>query len=367
MTQRLLIVVVLILGASLFGACVEDRSQFLGDVSSFQVSVTSGSLGSEASPLTFSEAGVAFALSIQAIDGNGEAMSDWDGSVTVSSVPGELDTGGQGALVAVTQGVGSVSLSLKRGYGRTHFWIEDLGTDGKPGSYATGVSEDIWFENPTIRDLQESESTTASPFEGQRVTVDRGNLVVTSVTHEGFYVTDTTDSEWNSLYVFSFNRPDDLYEGDLLTSLSGSGDEFLGFTEFQNPDWIVAATAELPSPVVLDCDNDVQAGGISMERWEASLVEVANAEIEVCSSYPSCEDYDEYKQWTVELPCGAKMNVVSQYSLPDLDPRENKGKTMSKVRGTLRHIQYANPEWILEPASDGVCCPDCTPALTSGC
>jgi len=103
-----------------------------------------------------------------------------------------------------------------------------------------------------------------------------------------------------------------------------------------------------------------------MEQYEASLIEVDAASVQVCSGFPNCPDYDQYRQWTVSLG-GCAINVVSNYTLINFDPTQNTGKTI-KLVGTLRNVGPASPPWILEPrATTDACCPSCTPALTSGC
>lgn len=348
---------------ALAAGCQKDNTAFLDELSSFDVEITAGNPGSSDNPLDFTSAGEPFTISIQAVDGHGNPMA-WDGTVHVSAVPGQVTP----TVASLTGGQASVDLELSFAFGRSRIWVEDDGTLDAPGTFATGVTDAIFFQNPSIRDIQESDTTTTSPFEGQRVDITSGHMVVTNVTHEGFYVTDTDDTEWGSVYAFSFGRPDGLSVGDTLSQLTGTADEFLGFTELGNPFWTVSGSGSAPPPQVLDCAADVQAGGLQMERWEAALVEVSSADIVVCNSFPSCPDYDQYQQWVIELPCGGQMNVVSNYTLPDLDPEANQGQQFSVIRGTLRHVQFASPQWILEPRGAGdVCCPSCSPAMTDGC
>lgn len=343
--------------------CVQDKSGFLDELSSFRVEITSGNPGSEGTPLDFSSTGTPFTLSVTALNGRGEEMA-FDGLLRVSAEPGVVSP----ETLSVSGGQGSGTFDLSLAFGKSRIWVEDKGSIKEPGTFATGVTETLWFKNPHVRDIQESTTTTTSPFEGQRITVTDGTMVVTEVTHEGFYITDTDDTEWNSVYMFTFSRPDDIVRGDTLSRLSGTVDEFLGFTEMQNPAFTVSGSGVVPPPTVLDCNTDVLAGGLAMERYEAGLVEVADADIEVCPSFPSCPDYDQYQQWTVQLPCGARLNVVSNFSLPDLDPEINQGQTLSILRGTLRHVQFANPQWIFEPRDEGdICCPSCVPSMTDGC
>ncbi len=349
-------------GAALSAGCESKKGFDLDRTSSFRVEILAGGTGSEQSPMPFESTGAEFTLRITAIDGRGETKESFAGEVEISSEPGDVD----GDDVTFVDGVATATVTLNKAFGPTRIWVED------PETYATGVTDAIWYRGPAIDDVQTSTTTVSSPFEGERVEIDdTTNLVVTSVARDGFYVTDVdvAGGAFASVFAYTFGAPQGLGIGDRLTSLSGRVSEFLGFTELNNPSWDAEGTLALPEPAMLTCAEIADSEpNLSMEAREASLVAIEDATIAICSSYPNCPDFDEYRQWTVTLAGGCEINVVSRYTLGNFDPEENEGEAVPRMSGTLRHIQFADPQWILEPrdAAD-VCCPTCSPALNQGC
>ncbi len=221
-------------------------------------------------------------------------------------------------------------------------------------------------------------------------------LVVTAVTNSGFYVTDVCNNggptlapdtwrEFGSIYAFNFNSPEGLRTGDCLLWFQGGQDDFYGFTELKNPAWsdpvcapdqsgcMPACTAFLPEPAVLDAAtiND----DLSMEELESSLVAVQDGVIgrmEICDKNdngqidfdnqeendckrscdrdPSCwvyESYTDYFQFTVNVD-GAEVAVTLQ-GVVAFDPRDHQGQPISYVAGTLKHLSFGGPPWIVMP------------------
>lgn len=353
--------VVLAAGPVVLASCLQEvRSPVdLDKLTSIKVEISSGATGTEASPLPFDAAGAPFTVRLTALNGRGEVKQDFDGPVRISAEPGKIT----GPQITFAGGEGTASVTLEKAFGKTRIWVED------PATFATGVSGPVWYRGPKIADVQRSTTTVASPFEGERVPIDEtSTLVVVGIARDGFYVTDVDAAEWASIYAYTFGAPAGLAVGDRVTNLSGRVSEFLGFTELNNPSWEVAGSAPVPAPVPVTCAQlNAGAPNLAMEKLEAGLITVVNAGVAICGSYPSCPDYDQYRQWTLDLgPC--EINVVSRYTLAGFDPLANHGRTVDRMVGTLRHIQFADPQWILEPRSPGdVCCPTCTPALNQGC
>lgn len=356
------LIAMLLLGSSLLVSCTEKKSNVVfNQVSSFKVEIQSGAVGSAESPLAYSAGGSPYTLSVTAIGPMGEPMTDYDGTVKVTAEPGKIT----GPALTLTNGVGSATITLERAFGVTRIWVED------PQTFATGVTEAIYFRGPRIADVQTSTSAVASPFEGERVPIDvQSELVVIGIERAGFYVVDTgvAGGSWASIYAFTFSAPQGLSVGDKITNLTGRVSEFLGFTELNNPSWEVVGTLPLPAPKVITC-AELNAGtpNLTMEQYEAGLIELDAATVEICSAFPNCPDYDEYRQWSINLG-GCSINAITRYTIGGFDPLANEGKALTKVVGTMRHIQFAQPQWIIEPrgAAD-VCCPTCTPAMNQGC
>jgi hypothetical protein len=362
---RFLFAPVLLGAAVAFAACTQSSSKKVDftQVSTFRVEITSGQVGTQSVPLAFSTVPISYGLRITAIDGFAQPLTKFAGPVTISSEPG-LVFGASG--ITFTNGVGTGTITLQRAFGITRLWVED------PVSYATGVSDPIYIRGPKIADIQTSPNTVNSPFNGQRVLVDDSSqLVVIELGRDGFYLTDigAPGGAFGSIYAYTFGAPQGVQPGDQIIGLSGTVSEFLGFTELNNPFWKPAGTTlPIPAPHVLTCTQINAADpNLSMEQFESAEIELDNATVEVCSGFPTCPDYDTYKQWAITLP-GCAMNTVSNYTLVGFDPIANHGKVFTKLKGTLRNIQFASPPWIIEPHSlADACCPTCTPALTQGC
>jgi len=340
-------------------------------------------------PLPFSIEGHSFALSIQAMGYDHEPHSDFDGCLTLHLTSGILEsldlpagtTSCPAGMLAVSAGSGSATLTISRAYDQLRIWISDEGSAAAAGSFASGSTQAIYTQLPTVAQVQQSDSTIESPLQHSYVpflgydpllpAAERRELIVTTVTNDGFYVTDMSDpaGSFNSLFVFSFSRPDDIQAGDRLSKLAGIVSEFLGFTELQFPTWTVESSGNpLPEAAVLD--PSMVCIGTQMEAWESSVVRVDNIVTDV--TRPSdCLDYNEYGQWPAVLPgeCQgneARINVVNVNTVPSWKFPECEGeysceegaaqechqpfeaRTLDYLVGILRHTRYASPPWILE-------------------
>jgi hypothetical protein len=366
------------LAAAAAAACEDEGTISYDGLSSFRVTVTSGDTGTAQNRIPVAASGVAFEIEVQAVDGYGSPLA-WTGQVALSAVPGELgDTADDTMQVAA--GKGTASILVERAFGPTRVWVEDIGTSDRPGTYATGLTDTIWLDGLRIRNIQQSDSTLRSPFEGERPVIRDGTMVVTRVSADGFYVTDVDaylasgeirDTEWASVFAFNYSVPEGLERGDVLTRLEGGVTEFYGLTELSFPVWEVGGSREVPPPVPLDCDDDVASSdSLDMERWESALVEVTGATVIVCPQFPTCPDLNQYGQWSIRLPspCSESVNVVSRVDLPTFSPADNQGRTLERLVGVLRQHQYASPQWIIEPRDENdICCPACTPQMQGGC
>ncbi len=334
-----------------------------------------------AAPLPFDVDGATHRITIEAIGYDRQLLTDFTATVALKVTPAQLLSA---PFVLVQNGLAQTEVTFSRGLGQVRIWVSDEGTDETPGSYATGVSDVVHYELPTVRQVQETPNTTTSPMEGSYVHIrgwdpenpDSRDLRVTSVTNDGFYVTDLNDppGSYNSLFAFSFSRPDGLDVGMRLERLSGKIEEFLGFTEMGFPDWVVAEADEAPAIEILDpfivCDSP------AMEAWESSVVKVVALESDF-GGIGDCEDYNEYGQWPARLldpktldpiQCGgddARINVVNINTVPSYtfdecgDFGRPDDRYISALTGILRHNQYASPSWILEVRS----CMDFPPEL----
>ncbi len=270
-----------------------------------------------------------------------------------------------------------------------------------------------WDESLVVNNSRDKE---ASPLSGFRVTIEgdpytgtdtcapgESRLVVTSISVAGFNLSDVCDPlfpDYAHLYVYNFSTPEETSRGDCILSLQGGIDEFQGFTEMKNPLWEVDRCKEgdafctpgqpkctrfLPSPV--EITPAMLADLLTMEKLESSLVEVRN--VTASSEFRRCdangdgvidyaipeeknckydcgdevgcvvkEDYDIYFTWTIDVG-GMEVGVVSRGIVPfDPEAESSLGRSIYRIRGTLKHLDFGAPAWILLPRDAGDFCLD---------
>lgn len=314
-------------------------------------------------PASFSASAVDYPIRIQAIGQDHEPL-DWSGQLVVHASPGQLESS---ETVTLTGGEGTTTVRVALAYDELRIWVSDEGSDESPGSFASGVAPAVHLELPTIAQLQEplgSDDASALvhnyvPVRGYADPQDPRELIVTSVLNDGFYVTDRSDPDgsFNSLFVFTFSRPDHVSEGARLDSLAGIVAEYIGYTEMQFPTYRVESGGHYAGdPSVLDpsivCDDD------AMEAWEASVVRVEDL-VSDFRSAADCVDYVEYGQWPALLPgsCGgddARITIVNVNTVPSFDFPECEANQpppqvqLDYVVGVLRHTAPADPPWIID-------------------
>lgn len=225
-------------------------------------------------------------------------------------------------------------------------------------------------------------------------------LVITAVTSDGFFVTDVCNNggpvhapdtwrSFGSLFAFNFHAPDDLVTGDCVTWFQGGSNDFYGFTELKNPAWSSPVCLEgaagcqpscmdyLPEPFVLDAAT--LSNDYTMEGLESSLVAVENGTIGFsqscdfdgngqidyedqaekeckydCQDEADCwvlEDYKDYFQFTVHVGSG-ELALVLQ-GVVAFNPLEHEGENLSYVAGTIKHLSFGGPPWMLYPRNEG--------------
>ncbi|RYE92268.1 MAG: hypothetical protein EOO75_07090, partial [Myxococcales bacterium] len=203
-------------------------------------------------------------------------------------------------------------------------------------TFAAGVSRPLNFVLPKVADVQGCPSQAAieqglcsgTPFAQEGVSLETrpemgSHVVVTRVSGQGMYVSDITprlDAEGNeilvdgepvydtkpygSLFVFNFGLPEGVLVCDRVTQLSGTMDEFFGYTEMNFPSFEVepfdtreeATTpnklCRVPEPFVIQ-PADASDDGV-LERYEGGLVRVRNAHLPTHfgSGRPAEDTYD---------------------------------------------------------------------------
>lgn len=171
------------------------------------------------------------------------------------------------------------------------------------GTFASGASPAINFALPTVAQAQGYSQGT--PFSQEGIVLEtqapRAHLVVSRVSSGGFYVVDVditkdgagnevaTPKPYGSLFVFNFGLPEGVLVCDRVTYLSGTMDEFFGYTEMVFPSFEVEPFDTRPEarttnrtclvPEPLDVTPAVASDGALLEQHEAGLVRVRGARV----------------------------------------------------------------------------------------
>ena len=219
----------------------------------------------------------------------------FDGYVQIQMVPGNvLSVSSDNAEVLRTNlrvraGTPTVAqVELDGAYGAARVWVEDVGLDPVPlvgaacddgldndgdgffdypmdpgcflrndgteeeGTHAVGVSDPVYFRNPRLAHVNGCD--LIPDLERQSIRVDTGELWVTAVTPNGFYVSDKSFMEgacdpasgccdggrFSHIFAYNFNTPYNLRICDRLAFVSGIVGDFYGFTELNFPSWELA-------------------------------------------------------------------------------------------------------------------------------
>ena len=354
---------------------VGERPQF--------IDVESQSLTAPDTVLEFSNASRTVSVSGQVLDINSEPM-DHNGWIEVFVRPGRIHSvsgatavtdswGRERYYLQAASGEVSASITFSSSFGDTRIWMAATGApdeDGVGGSYATGVSDSIPIELPTITQMQDvseldvEDPFTSSPLFGEFVTVrtaDR-NVVVTALTTKGFWASDLGDAPGNysGMFVYTFNKPEGVAVGDRLGLLGGGVQEYVGATQLSFPlyeaiegETLVPPDASVLSDDVL-CSSD-RPNNEALEAYESSLVTVVEGTIpddfkETPPGIDSDEDYAqflEYGQWPIELPGGCRVYVVSNATAPEFDPVAHAGETVGPITGLLSYVRAGGHKWML--------------------
>jgi hypothetical protein len=293
-------------------------------------------------------------------NGRGEVATDFEGSVTFRTLPGDMAGPLKSRWATASHGQITKTIRVLHPYGEVRVWVEDAPApgvfvggklSGAPDDYpaesdvrtfASGVSAEMFFEDQSLQSLQipATFDNRSSQFIGNFVSVGKNPesgevlvqsceadpvrdkrpalMVVTGVDPSGFFVSDVSACrlpEWKldesgasqvrtmeppedctlelsdggrlllenadggvpvaadagagvclisrrrcaqrsqctpylpgtfaSMFVFNYNFPDGLDEGDLLFTLSGSVQEFTSTTQLVFPAWSVAERVRL--------------------------------------------------------------------------------------------------------------------------
>jgi hypothetical protein len=307
----------------LFLSCVEKSSSHYEGVHSFIVHAipVSGNYGTADNPLPYPYRFGDYAVDVSAyaVDINGNRISDFNETVSLTAQPGQLDVT---SLKFVNGEVNNQRVNMRFTHGTTRLWVEDTerkpvlinmpdgsidvrscpnnkySEDGKfcEPSLATGTSELFTFQPQTIRMIQYNPDAPAgdSPLirnYGQLKAVAGHDLVVTNVVSTGFYVTDLGDDSYNSIFIFTYSQPGRVDIGDRVCEVSGGVAEFTGMTQLQFPSWGIQnkerSTAEDIDPAPEDGEQGI---GTCVDKETGETRRCTEEELEAMAAIVDCSD-----------------------------------------------------------------------------
>ena len=300
-------------------------------------------VGSEESPLDFSSEERLVPLSVAVLDHNGDPL-DFNGTLALDVRPGTL-TGAPN--ITATNGTWSGQVGIKNGFGPTRIWVTDsapLGGETTP-SYATGVTDPLHFQIPTLGEMNRTDDHETNQLQKEfaEIRVSDRNARVTAVGTAGFWVTDMDDAagEHNSLFVYTFSKPDnDVEVGKRLTLLTGNNQEYLATTQISFPTYEVSDenAMAMPAPSVLD--STLCGATDLLEGYESALVQLENVQVPTgFGTSLSDEDYADYLaygQWPVTHGSGCTFYVNSAVQCPDFVPTDS--LDLSQITGLLSEV-----------------------------
>lgn len=273
---------------ALTSACILERrtSEGLAFLEVRLVSPGPDERGTPEAPLPMPRGNREVILSITAIDRDGEVMDClegrrcFQGGVALDVTPGMLPkpnpynersrpflphARGEYIVPVVNGRAENVRVTIRGAFGMTNLWAEEWPVtreDGLPtdSRYVAGVSEPIWFTEPSLQDLQfdpdvmsldctdrRACDNTASPLIGNFVGTRPSRYLVTGITNDGFFATDLGNAtapaiepypgRFNAIFLYNFSYPQDLMVGDVVTRLYGTVQEFTGHTQLVFPQW----------------------------------------------------------------------------------------------------------------------------------
>ncbi|MFT3776154.1 MAG: hypothetical protein QM820_63230 [Minicystis sp.] len=380
-------------------------------------------------------------------------VEPFDGFVRLSVHPGTIYTvageGASGRNILIKKGKAQGSVGLTAVYGPTRLWVEDLGYKPAPegrkpkcsngldddknglidypadpgcafaddddeggGTFAAGVSPPVQYALPKVSDVRGTGAGTPYPFEAVEInTAPPQRVVVTRVASDGFYVTDVNATEmakgYNSLFAFNFNTPAGMRVCDVVTYLSGTANDFFGFTELNFPSFQVSyfldgqGTCEVPEPTVLDAATI--GDPVAMQKLQSSLVRIQNFKIasnfgpgivknnKFTPEASSCDfngdgqiDFSgaegecaaicdtaagDCSEWTAfsargdyNMILGNSIIKTQTGTVSGFDPTAYRGQVIGSITGTMRKFSGGTLNWTIETR-----CPDDLACGFPGC
>jgi hypothetical protein len=196
------------------------------------------------------------------------------------------------------------------------------------------------------------------------VRTDDRDVVVTALTTKGFWVSDLGDAPGNysGLFVYTFNKPEDVDVGDRISLLAGGVQEYVGATQLSFPIYEAAdgETLTPPASSVLPADRLCDEDGRDpnnpfLEEYESSIITIESATVPAAfretepgtDPDPDYTQYLEYGQWPIETENGCRFYVVSRTTVPSFNPVDYAGQDVGPVTGVVSYVRAGGHKWML--------------------
>ncbi|MCB9609842.1 MAG: hypothetical protein H6716_24855 [Polyangiaceae bacterium] len=333
-------------------ACTEAPLPERIEPTFLQVELIEGETGTAEAPQPFSTEVQSRTMRVTALDVNGDPTS-FDGDLTVRVRPGRLE---MSPWVTVEGGVWEGEVLTRNSFGPARVWFSDEGDkdqdSGRLPSFATGVAEALYFELPTLSEMNDIDDHETNQLAGEfaELRCEDRDVRVLAVGTAGFWITDLADEpgSHNYLFVYTFSRPEDEVEvGRRLSLLTGATQEYLATTQLSFPHYEVAEDEAVEMPAPAELDGDACRNNDLLEGYESGLVTLTDVRVPdtFVSGSEDYEDYLAYGQWPIAAS-GASCDyyVNTSVSIPDYTPQA--GAEFASVTGTLTEVWG---RWILNP------------------
>ncbi len=310
-----------------------------------QASVPDTEKGTKACPYAIARGEIEIDLTATALDLEGKPATTFAGPVSFRVVPGDLAGGYANRFAMAAAGVVTATIRAQHQYGSTRIWAEDappapIYSDGGvvPGlpeepahrTYATGLSPQIYFEEPTLAKVQipDGFDNRSSPLVGEFLTIGKnpesGEQLLQSCAN------DPQRDGQPALMVITGTDPSGFYVTDI------SACRQLELTDAGGLD--APRTAEPKDPCMLPLTD---GGSVVIDQWDGGGSPTGPARCKIsneeCTTTGTCRSY---------LPGTYGHMFIYNYSFPDgLDQGDLLWTLSGSVQEFTSTTQMTFPSW----------------------
>ncbi len=338
--------------AGLLG-CSGGAGQLRPEPTFIQVELGTETVGTPEAPLPFPLEAFKVPITVRTLDRE-QQPHPLDGTLLLKVRPGKIE--GE-TRIQMQGGVWTGELEFRYAFGPTRIWAsDDIGDNGRETSFTVGVSEQLNFAFPTIREMQlnDDHETNNLDREFAELRLSDRQVIVTALDAAGFWATDAADpvGGYNGVYVYTFGRPDEeIQPGARLTLLTGNNQEYLATTQLSFPTIEVEAGSKYDLPPMVELDDASDCTETAIEGAEGSQVHITSGTIpaDFMQNAEYSEKFTDYAEWPVTVGECTYL-VVSNATAPDFYPPDHAGQVVN-LTGQLKEI-YGDPILVITDADD---------------